>query len=118
MPPAHLRVTRYLAIALIAGVLYTVLGVAVSHAPPFGIDLAGRALAGEAPQLALIFTESCWWMMLLALGILAILVAVRFPAWRARAICEWTRSRTESQSAPRTISLAALDKHMNLYAYY
>ncbi len=78
--------SRYLTIALLAGVLYAVLGVAVSHVPPFGIDLAGRALAGEAPRLALIFTASCWWMVLVALGIVAILVAVRFSAWRARVV--------------------------------
>lgn len=73
-----------LGIALAAAFLYTGLGLAVSHVPPFGIDLAGRRLAGEAPRLALLLTESCWWPVLLALGIVALLVAVRFHAWRAR----------------------------------
>jgi membrane-associated phospholipid phosphatase len=82
----HPRVIRCLAIALVAGVLYVVLGLTVSHAPPFGIDLAGRALAGEAPRLALIFTASCWWPVLVSLGVLAIAVADRFPAWRPRAV--------------------------------
>ena len=77
---------RPLAIALIAAIAYVALGLAVSHAPPSGIDLAGRSLAGEAPRLALIFTASCWWEALLALGIIAVLVAVRYPAWRGRVI--------------------------------
>ena len=75
---------RYLAIALAAALLYVWLGLSVSHVPPHGIDLAGRALAGHATFLALVFTESCWWEMLLALGIIVVLVAVRYPAWRAR----------------------------------
>jgi membrane-associated phospholipid phosphatase len=86
MPAAHLRVTRSLATAVVAAVLYVTLGKAVSHAPPGGIDAAARALAGQTPFLALIFTESCWWQMLVALGIVAILVAIRYPAWRGRVI--------------------------------
>ena len=77
---------RHLAVALVAAALYAALGVRVSHVPPFGIDLAGRALAGEAPSLALVFTASCWWVALSVLGIVAVLVAVRYPSWRARAI--------------------------------
>lgn len=73
-----------LAVALAAALLYTGLGLAVSHVPPFGIDLAGRALAGEAPHLALFFTESCWWPALAGWGLVAILVAIRFPVWRPR----------------------------------
>ena len=77
---------RSLLIALIAAAAYAALGFDVSHAPPRGIDLAGRALAGEAPELALVFTASCWWYVLVALGILAIVAAIRRPAWRERAI--------------------------------
>lgn len=77
---------RYLAIALVTGLLYAALGGAVSHVPPPGIDVAGRALAGHGTLLALVFTASCWWEVLLALGIVIVLVAVRRPIWRARAI--------------------------------
>ena len=77
---------RPLAVALGAAILYIGLGLAVSHVPPFGIDLAGRALAGEAPRLALVFTESCWWPVLLALGLVAVAIAVRYPAWRGRVV--------------------------------
>ena len=77
---------RSLAVALVAALLYIGLGLAVSHVPPFGIDLAGRALAGEAPRLALFFTESCWWPVLLALGLVAVAIAVRYPAWRGRVV--------------------------------
>ena len=73
-----------LGVALAAAVLYTGLGLAVSHVPPFGIDVAGRALAGEAPHLALLFTESCWWPALVVWGVVAIFVAGRFPVWRPR----------------------------------
>jgi undecaprenyl-diphosphatase len=79
-------VTRSLAVATVAALLYAWLGAAVSHAPPSGIDVAGRALAGEAPQLALVFTASCWWVALVGLAVVAIAIAVRFPAWRPRAI--------------------------------
>ena len=85
-PSAHLRVFRYLAVALVAAVLYATLAVAVSHVPPFGIDLAGRALAGKATSLALIFTASCWWVALTALAVVAIAVAIRYPNWRGRTI--------------------------------
>jgi undecaprenyl-diphosphatase len=77
---------RSLAVALIAAVLYAALGNAVSHVPPFGIDLAGRALTGETPSLALVFTASCWWVALTALGLVALTIAIRYPAWRARTI--------------------------------
>ena len=77
---------RSLTIALVAGLLYAWLGVSVSHAPPHGIDVWGRAFAGHATSLALVLTESCWWEMLLALGISAVAVAVRYPSWRARVI--------------------------------
>ena len=77
---------RFLAIALVAATLYVWLGAAVSHTPPHGIDLAGRAVAGEAPGLALIFTASCWWESLAALALLAIAVAIRYPAWRGRVL--------------------------------
>jgi undecaprenyl-diphosphatase len=79
-------VIRSLAVALVAAALYVALGRAVSHVPPFGIDVAGRALAGQTPFLALVFTESCWWELLLALGLIAIMVAIRYPAWRRRVI--------------------------------
>jgi membrane-associated phospholipid phosphatase len=79
-------VIRSLAIAVAAAVLYVALGHAVSHGPPFGIDLAGRALAGHGTFVALVFTESCWWEMLLALGIVIVMAAVRYPAWRPRVI--------------------------------
>ena len=77
---------RYLAVALVAAVLYAALGIAVSHVPPFGIDLAGRALTGQSPFLALVFTGSCWWEVLLTLGIIAIVIAIRYPSWRGRVI--------------------------------
>jgi len=85
-PPAHLRVIRPLAIAAIAAILYVALGAAVSHVPPHGIDLAGRALAGQSQHLALLFTRSCLWYALVALGLIAVAVAIRFPAWRGRAL--------------------------------
>ena len=77
---------RYLAVALVTAILYVWLGLSVSHAPPHGIDVWGRAFAGRLPRLALIFTESCWWELLLAFGIVAIVVAIRYPAWRERVI--------------------------------
>jgi undecaprenyl-diphosphatase len=74
------------AIALVAAVPYVLLGNAVSHRPPMGIDAAARRIAGEAPGLAWIFTESCLWPVLTAFGIAGCIVAVRAPAWRARIV--------------------------------
>jgi membrane-associated phospholipid phosphatase len=79
-------VTRPLAVAVVAAILYAALGAAVSHAPPHGIDLAGRAVAGQAQHLALLFTRSCLWYVLVVLGLVTVAVAIRFPAWRARVI--------------------------------
>ncbi|BDE05491.1 hypothetical protein WPS_07670 [Vulcanimicrobium alpinum] len=76
--------TRYLAIGAACAVAYAFLGAAVSHAPPGALDRAGRSLLGGDPQLALVFTESCWWYVLLILGVLMIVVAVFRPEWRAR----------------------------------
>lgn len=77
---------RPLAVAVVAAILYAALGAAVSHAPPQGIDLAGRAVAGQAQHLALLFTRSCLWYVLVVLGLIAVGVAIRFPAWRGRVI--------------------------------
>ncbi len=77
---------RYLAIAVVTAVAYAVLGARVSALPPHGIDLAGRALAGEAPRLALVFTASCFWPVLVALGCGAFVLGARSRAWRARAL--------------------------------
>lgn len=77
---------RYLAAAIAFAIAYALLGLAVSHAPPAGIDLAGRALLGGPPHLALMFTESCYWYVLVALGLVGIVVAVRVPTWRERVV--------------------------------
>jgi undecaprenyl-diphosphatase len=79
-------IVALLAVAVLAACFYAWLGATVSHVPPSGIDLAGRALAGEATGLALIFTASCWWVALVSLAVVAIAIAVRFRAWRPRAI--------------------------------
>jgi len=86
MPPAQVQVLRPLAVALVAAILYVWLGGAVSHVAPHGMDLAGRALAGQAPQFALLFTRSCLWYSLAVLGLIAVGVAIRFPTWRPRVI--------------------------------
>jgi undecaprenyl-diphosphatase len=72
------------AVALAAFGVCVSIGDAVSHRPPGGLDRAGAALAGELPHVALVFTASCWWYVLVALGLAAIAFAVAVPAWRAR----------------------------------
>lgn len=74
------------AIAFVAIVAYVALGLAVSHVPPHGIDGAGAALAGEAPRLALVFTASCRWEVLVVWFALALLAAWQIPDLRARLI--------------------------------
>jgi undecaprenyl-diphosphatase len=83
-PDTRSTIVRFLGIALVTAILYAGLGLAVSHVPPFGVDLAGRPLAGEAPHLALLFTRSCLWYTLVVFGIGAIVLAVYAPSWRAR----------------------------------
>jgi membrane-associated phospholipid phosphatase len=73
-------------VALIAALGCGLLGSTVSEAPPSGIDVAGKALAGHFTHVALVFTASCWWYVLVAYGIAAIVLAVLRPAWRARAV--------------------------------
>ncbi len=73
-------------VALIAALGCGLLGSSVSEAPPSGADVAGAALAGHFTHLALVFTASCWWYVLVAFGIAAIVLAVLRPAWRARTI--------------------------------
>jgi membrane-associated phospholipid phosphatase len=73
-------------VALAAALLCGLLGSSVSERPPDGIDVAGRALAGHAAHLALIFTASCWWQTLVTLGVAAIVLAAAVPAWRPRVI--------------------------------
>jgi membrane-associated phospholipid phosphatase len=71
----------------VAAVAYAWLGIAVEHRPPetlWPIDEAGRALAGQAPGVAIIFTISCWWFVLISLGWLAAILAWRVPVWRGR----------------------------------
>jgi membrane-associated phospholipid phosphatase len=63
-----------------------VLGVLVSVGLPSGIDAAARPIAGEALPLARICTESCWWYVLVAYAIGAIVLAVRSPQWRGRVV--------------------------------
>ncbi|HEX3548989.1 MAG TPA: phosphatase PAP2 family protein [Candidatus Elarobacter sp.] len=71
-------------LAVEAAAMYAWLGVSVSHAPPHGIDLWARPLAGQAVRLALVFTESCWWEALVFFAICVIAVAWRYPEWRPR----------------------------------
>jgi membrane-associated phospholipid phosphatase len=73
-------------VALLAALGCGLLGGSVSEAPPTGIDVAGRALAGYWTHVALVFTTSCRWYVLVAFGIAAIVLAVLRPAWRARVV--------------------------------
>jgi membrane-associated phospholipid phosphatase len=73
-------------VAVVAALLCGWIGTNVSEAPPAGIDLAGRALVGAFPRNALIFTASCWWQVLVSLGVCAIVFAIVRPAWRPRVI--------------------------------
>jgi membrane-associated phospholipid phosphatase len=78
--------TRAAIVALAAALTCGWLGTSVSEAPPDGIDLAGRAVAGELPHVALVFTASCWWPSLVSLGVIAIVFAEMTHAWRARVL--------------------------------
>lgn len=71
-------------IAVGAALLVGFLGYGVTVQPPGALDRAGRAVAGEWPHVALVFTASCWWPSLVSLGVVALAFAAFVPAWRAR----------------------------------
>jgi membrane-associated phospholipid phosphatase len=73
-------------VALMAALLCGLLGSSVTQQPPGALDRAGGALTGEWPRVALVFTASCWWYVLVALGVAASALAIARPAWRARVI--------------------------------
>ncbi len=72
------------ALAAGAALLCTFVGFGVTLNPPGALDRAGRALAGELPYVALVFTASCWWYVLVAFAVAGIIFAVAVPSWRAR----------------------------------
>jgi membrane-associated phospholipid phosphatase len=76
----------YLAIFFVCAVAYVLLGNAVSHVAPSGIDAAARSVTGELPGLAWVLTESCLWPVLVVLGLCAIVLAIRSRSWRKRAL--------------------------------
>jgi membrane-associated phospholipid phosphatase len=78
--------SRGAVVAVMAALPCGWLGTGVAHQPPSGIDLAGQAIAGEWPRLALVFTASCWWYVLVSLGIAAAGFAFAVPAWRPRVL--------------------------------
>jgi undecaprenyl-diphosphatase len=78
--------TASLIIVALCAIAYVLLGNAVSHVPPAGIDLAGSALTGQAPQLATVLTASCFFPVLAVFDLLAIALAFRSKAWRSRAL--------------------------------
>ena len=71
-------------VALAAALACGLLGSGVSEAPPGALDRSGGALAGELPEIAQVLTASCWWYVLVALGVAAIVFAIVRPEWRAR----------------------------------
>ena len=74
-------------VAALAGTIaYIALGELVSHVPPDALDRAGRALAGEATPLAIVFTASCWWPVLVGAAVVSLVLAAAVPAWRVRAL--------------------------------
>jgi membrane-associated phospholipid phosphatase len=72
------------ALAIGAALLCTFIGFGVTLNPPGAVDRAGRALTGELPYVALVFTASCWWYVLVAFAVAGIAFAVAVPSWRAR----------------------------------
>jgi membrane-associated phospholipid phosphatase len=74
------------AIALVCGLAYTALGLAVSQRPPGPFDRSAEPLAGWGVPVAWVFTASCLWPALVTAGVCALVLAWRSPAWRARAL--------------------------------
>lgn len=73
-------------IAAIFAYLYVQLGILASSQPPSVLDLYFRSWMGAATPLAIVLTESGLLPALAAVGVVALLIAWRYPAWRPRAI--------------------------------
>jgi membrane-associated phospholipid phosphatase len=97
-------------VALLAALGCGLLGSSVSEAPPRDIDVAGRALAGHWTHVALVFTASCWWYVLVAFGVAAIVLAVLRPAWRARAIFSVVTTLVAWQASDAVKNIFARDR--------
>jgi undecaprenyl-diphosphatase len=82
--PIRARATAVAAGALI---VFGLLGwfVAVRAPSAFDVELE-QAFFGGATPLALLFTASCRWFVLVPLGVLALLLGYFVPTWRARAV--------------------------------
>lgn len=65
---------------------YVRLGNLVSHSAPSPFDLAFRHWMGAATPLAIVFTESGRLPALVGIGVVALIVAIVVPRWRARAL--------------------------------
>jgi undecaprenyl-diphosphatase len=65
--------------------LYVQLGLLVSAQPPSDVDRYFRSWMGAATPAAIVFTESGLLPALAGVALVALLVAWRYPAWRARA---------------------------------
>ncbi len=72
------------AVAVGAAILCGFLGYGVTTHPLGALDRAGRGIAGHAAHVALVFTASCWWYVLVALGVAALVLAAVAPSWRPR----------------------------------
>ena len=120
-------IARGLAVAAIAAVAYAWLGDAVAHRPPealWPIDAAAGALAGHATHVALLFTASCWWYVLVALGVAALALGWLRPDWRARTtfsvvvtLIAWKTSDLLKDVFARTRPAHWFLHHETTYAY-
>jgi undecaprenyl-diphosphatase len=118
---------RTLVVALVAAIAYVALGLAVRDRPPqplWPIDTLGATIGGRGTHVALVFTESCWWPALLALGAGVALLGWRVPAFRARAvysivvtIVAWQTSDALKNAFARTRPTHWLLHHEDTYAY-
>ncbi len=76
---------RFFGYAAVSLVVYALLGIRVSTHAPSGFDRAYAWFVGAAQPLAILFTRSCLWYVLVPLAIAAIVLGALAPAWRGRA---------------------------------
>jgi undecaprenyl-diphosphatase len=101
-----------------AAIAYAVLGAAVSHRPPAGIDASARALAGSAPRIAWLFTASCLWPTLTTFGAIAVVAAIRSRAWRGRIVFALVTTLTTWQLSDVLKTVFARPRPTYWYLYH
>ncbi|MBV8727822.1 MAG: phosphatase PAP2 family protein [Candidatus Eremiobacteraeota bacterium] len=122
--PITRAAARPLILAIIAYALFLSVGLLVSRRPPVDFDRAASALVGHGNLIAWILTWSLYAYWVIPLCVVLIMLALAFPAWRARVgitiltlMVSWGASDLFQRTFMRARPLAWVVKHETAPAY-